>query len=189
MKKSIKLKIVKFVGLLFLILGCGNVYQKRVDNSKECVFKQREIIYPKTIDLLGDTINIKNIDGWISGLKMTNDNLALEKLINRQGIFFQINETEKYAVILFFEDEGDYFGIYLYSLNKENCEILGEELLAEKTSWEHGYKETFSILKDNFKIRRVKQTGAKDWGDYTMWKRDTIVSMITFSENGKIIIE
>jgi len=36
---------------------------------------------------------------------------------------------------------------------------------------------------------RTNNIGAKDWGDYTKWKKDTTTTIINFEKNGNIILE
>jgi len=164
-------------------------HDKKFDSSIKCLLNQKEIVFPKIREEIGDTINIKNVYDWQLSFVRTDEDKELSKIINRGRKFFQIDQSENSIQIGFLEDEGEYLGIYLYSIAKKNCEIIGKELLAETTAWENGYKETFSIIKDDNRITREKKTGAKDWGDGTKWIRDTIKTMMTFDEMGKINLE
>ncbi|GJM36324.1 MAG: hypothetical protein DHS20C18_53250 [Saprospiraceae bacterium] len=168
----------------------GEINKKQLkENSLKCIFARIKGLLPQIRESIGDTININKTNAWISNLGVTDGDKEVRKVLNKGEKFFQINETEKYITIGFLEDEGEYLGIYAYSINKENCEIIGEVLLAEATGWENGYKETYSIIKDNFSIRREKKVGTKDWGDHTKWAKDTIISMITFDIEGKMKLE
>ena len=159
---------------------------KEIPNKvDECLFK-RDVSLPKIREVIGDTININNTNDWLLRLDVTVKDEKIKSIINRGRKFFQINETEKFITIGFLEEEGEYLGIHAYSISKENCEILGKKLIAQATAWENGYKEMYSIFHDDFTIKRQNQTGAKDWGDYTTWKRDTVISILTFSEKGQI---
>ena len=162
---------------------------KKFNSSIKCLLNEKEIVLPKIREEIGDTINIKYVYNWQLSLERKDEDKELSKIINRGGKFFQINQSENSIQIGFLEDEGEYLGIYVYSVNKKNCEIIGKELIAETTAWENGYKETFSIIKDDNRIKREKKTGAKDWGDGTKWMIDTIITMITFDEMGTINLE
>jgi len=154
--------------------------------KEECILNNEHFKIPKLREAIGDTINIKKVSNWISNLKVSKADKEIQKIINRRGKYFQFDETSKFKTIGILEDEGEYLSIYLFSIDKETCQILGKELIAETTGWENGYKETYSIFGDKFTIKRDKQTGAKDWGDGTKWMRDTIITMITFDEKGNI---
>lgn len=154
------------------------------DITENCVFNHRNFFLPKIRKAIGDTINIQNVYDWIFTLKPTDKEKEIKKVTKRGNNFFQINETENFITIGCLEDEGEYLAIRAFSINKKNCEILGKELLAETTDWENGYKETFSIFRDDLIIIREKRTGTKDWGDYTKWKRDTLITKISFDQKG-----
>ena len=178
------MKIISLFGLILLILSCGNVYQNKIDKSDKCTFKNRKFVLPKIRKFIGDTISIKNTKSWLLNSEKSEEEQQIENVINRGSKFFLINETGGFITIGTFGNEEGHHSIYAFLINKENCEILGMELLAEKSDWEHGYQETFSVFENEFSIKRIKQTGAKDWGDYTKWEKNTIVSIITFTENG-----
>jgi len=164
-------------------------HDKESDSSIKCLLNEKEVVLPKIREEIGDTINIKYVYDWQLNFVRTNEDKELSKIINRGRKFFQINQSENSIQIGFLEDEGEYLGIYVYSIAKKSCEIIGKELLAETTAWENGYKETFSVFEDEYRIKREKKTGAKDWGDGTKWMRDSIITMIEFDEMGKINLE
>jgi len=152
------------------------------DKNLNCIFKSRNNFLPKIKIYIGDTINVQKITDWHYNSEITDKDNEIRKLIKQGRKFFQIGEDEKFIKVGLLDDENS---IYIYIIEKENCNIFGKELIARETGWEHGYTKTYSIIENDSTLRRIQQTGARDWGDYTKWKRDTIIELINFDGTEK----
>lgn len=157
--------------------------------TADCFFQKMTFDLPMISKVIGDTLNIRNVYDWAVFYKPNYDESEIRKIVGRGNNYFHLGGNDLFEIIGFLEDEGEYLGVNIYSINKSTCEILGREILAKETGWENGYKETLSIIEDNFIIKKIKRSGSKDWGDRTKWKRDSSISIISFETNGKILLE
>lgn len=168
-------------------------FQKQKLEKKEptddCFFQKKTFDLPNISETLGDTLKIQSVYDWLVSFEPDYDESEIRKIVGRGGKYFQLSGNDLFEIIGWLEDEGEYLSVHIYSIDKENCEILGKEIIAETTAWENGYKESFSILEADFTIKKIKRVGFKDWGDYTKWKRDSSTTLISFETNGKILLE
>lgn len=155
----------------------------------DCFLQETEFDLPNIKEALGDTLKIKNVYDWVSSFEPEYDESEIRKIIGRGRKYFYFGGNDIFEIVGFLGDEGEYLGIYIFSIGKENCQILDEEIIAETTAWENGYKESFSIIEKNFTFKKIKKVGSKDWGDGTKWKRDSTTTIIIFETNGKIHLE
>jgi len=95
---------------------------------------------------------------------------------------YKFNEN---TVVTIVEDEVEYISYSLFVIN--NYKLTGKLIVAESTTWEHGNTETKSIISNDSLITKIKVTASKDWGDYSQWKRDTIIEKYLINANGEII--
>ncbi len=95
---------------------------------------------------------------------------------------FKLNQN---TVLTIVEDEVEYISYSIYVIN--NSKLTGKLIVAESTTWEHGNTETKSIISNDSLITKIKITASKDWGDYSQWKRDTIIEKYLINTNGEII--
>jgi len=189
---------LSFLGYLVFNNNLNYVEKIKGKKSFDCFLQSREVSLPKIRTVLGDTIKTGNTYAWLKRLASTQDDeLILDFVkredqyvdLNRTEKFFVVNETENYISVGCLSDEGEYSAIFLYCVSKSDCGILGKVMLAESSAWEHGYKRTFSVIENDFSIKRMNRNGSKDWGDYTKWKKDTTTTSITFDEKGMIVID
>ena len=101
----------------------------------------------------------------------------------------KIHESVDFLTITFLTDEGEYVALWASSINTSTCLAEKPILMAEETAWEHGYKESFSILEQSGIIRKITRTGSRDWGDYTKWARDSVESRFRFDARGALKAE
>ena len=162
---------------------------KELEHSASCIFQNKDYSIPDIRAAIGDTISIEKVATWTLTLDRTIEDKAIREVTNQGDKFFKLKETNQFIAVGFLEDEGEYMHIYAYSINKETCEVLGKVQLAEETVWEHGYKDASSVFQDEISLIRSKNTGARDWGDYSQWSRDTMITIIEFDGDGKIRLE
>jgi hypothetical protein len=129
------------------------------EKAKDCFFQKMTFDLPKISEAVGDTLNIRNVYDWAVFYKPNYDESEIRKIVGRGNNYFHLGGNDLFEIIGFLEDEGEYLGVNIYSINKSTCEILGREILAKETGWENGYKETLSIIEDNFIIKKIKRLG------------------------------
>jgi hypothetical protein len=157
--------------------------------ANTCFFQRMEFDFPIIKESLGDTLKIKNVYDWITSFQPEYDETEIRNIIGRGGKYFHLGGNDIFEIIGFLEDEGEYVGVYIYSIDKMTCEILGRAIIAEETFWKNGYNESFAIIETDFTLKKIKRVGTKDWGDYTKWKKDATITLIKFELNGKIFLE
>jgi len=99
----------------------------------------------------------------------------LKKVINSDNGLLKIAETDDLYLLGKYEDEeGEVVRIDMFVLRKSDFAIMNIKRAVKKTAWEHGYVNMYSIYKGNWEFETVKLSGARDFGDYRTWERDTV---------------
>lgn len=159
------------------------------EKTEDCFFQKITFDLPNISKVVGDTLNIQNIYDWVVSYNPNYDESEIQKIIGQGYKYFRLGKNDLFEIIGFLEDEGEYLSIKFYTIDLVSCRILGNEIIAERSRWENGYKETLSIIEENYTLKKIEKSGSKDWGDGTKWKRDTLNSNIIFEKNGNILIE
>lgn len=157
--------------------------EKDTLKAENCNLIRADTLFPHVRSLFGDTITSRKVFGWMRESEKNVYDAMLHAALQRGSHYFRIFENQDFVLIGFFEEDE---GVYAYSLNKTNCEVKFERKIANESGWENGYKQSYSYLSNDSTLQFNMIYGAKDFGDYQIWKRGSFYKTLIFTKEGMI---
>jgi len=128
-----------------------------------------------------DTIKIPN------GFKQIETDSSIRRFVDMPGIRLYNHSYKKTGnnhVFILIADEEESVSALLFIIR--NCMLTDKITIAETSGWEHGSVNTISVISNDSVITNIRYSSSRDWGDYTQWKYDTIVTKYYIDMEGKI---